>query len=132
MCSLAGVAVGFGLSTAAMQAASDAQRAVVITDVRPSIDPVSADTPWLGLRFHTVSTGVVVEQVYAATPAEAVGVQAGDVIVAYDRVPIHSSNDLFRMVRGSAIGERPILSMLRHGHALEVQPTLSPVPVQLR
>lgn len=135
MCSLAGVAVGFGLSTAAMQAASDASRTVVITDVRPSSPELlaaTADTPWLGIGFHTVNNGVVVDRVFAATPAEAVGLHTGDVIIGYERVPVHTSTDLFHMVRSSAIGERPVIDVLRNGHAVEVSPTLAPVPVTLR
>ena len=136
MCSLAGVAVGFGLSTAAMQAASDASRTVVITDVRPAASPelmaATADTPWLGIGFHTVTNGVVVDRVFAATPAEAVGLHTGDVIIGYERVPVHTSTDLFHMVRSSAIGERPVIALLRNGRALEVSPTLAPVPVTLR
>jgi predicted metalloprotease with PDZ domain len=137
MCSLAGVAVGFGLSTAAMQAASDASRTVVITDVRPAssaeLAVASDDTPWLGIRFHTgCQGGAVVDQVYPATPAEAAGVLPGDVVIGYERVPVHTSTDLFHMVRTSAIGERPVIDLVRNGHAVELQPTLAPVPQTLR
>jgi S1-C subfamily serine protease len=137
MCSLAGVAVGFGLSTAAMQAASDASRTVVITDVRAAptgeFAPANDDTPWLGIGFHTACHGgAVVDRVYPAAPAEAAGLLPGDIVVGYERVPIHTSTDLFHMVRTSAIGERPVIDVLRNGHAVELQPTLASVPASLR
>jgi S1-C subfamily serine protease len=146
MCSLAGVAVGFGLSTAAMQAASDASRTVVITDVRslPSgyIDrellPALDSVPWLGIRFHTaaqedgMTIGALVDVVLPATPAEAVGLAAGDVIIGYEHVAVHTSTELFRMVRNARIGDQPVLDVIRGGHAISLQPTLSTVPVEMK
>src|SRR6476661_5035093 len=89
MCSLAGVAVGFGLSTAAMQAASEA-RTVVITDVRAvpvDREVITGDeTPWLGVRFHSAAqdgyhVGATVDQIVAGSPAQLGGFHVGDIIV---------------------------------------------------
>ncbi len=141
MCSLAGVAVGFGLSTAAMQAASDASRTIVITDVRSGyldreVLPATDSVPWLGVGFHTAyddgaMVGALIDRVFPATPAEVVGLIVGDVVVGYEHAPVHSSTELFRMVRASSVGAHPALAVIRHGHAIELRPTLSAIPVQL-
>jgi len=144
MCSLAGVAVGFGLSTAAMQAASDASRTVVITDVRavPSyldVVPVTEAVPWLGIRFHTAilpedgnTSGALIDVVLPATPAEAVGLQRGDIVIGYEHVPVHTSTELFRMVRNAHVGDAPVLDVMRDGRAVELRPTLGNVPVEMK
>ena len=145
MCSLAGVAVGFGLSTAAMQAASDASRTVIVTDVRPSaVDPqllpnAGGDLAWLGIRFRTAEvradgrgTGAVIDDVVPHSPARAIGLATGDIIVGYDYTPVHTSSDLVHMVRTSHVGDRPSLQVLRGGHSIEVRPVLVDVPPSQR
>jgi len=145
MCSLAGVAVGFGLSTAAMQAASDASRTVIVTDMRPApVDPqllpdATGDLAWLGIKFRTAEvqtegrgTGAVVDEVVPRSPARAIGLHRGDIIVGYDYTPVHTSTDLVHMVRTSSVGDRPTLQILRDGRSIMLQPTLGSVPPALR
>ncbi len=132
MCSLAGVAVGFGLSTAAMQAASEASRTVVINEHRSvELVPAAADVPWLGVRFRDaradvdgLTQGAAIERVLCNTPAARAGVQAGDVVVQYDGRPVLSMNDLYRDVRTSDIGDEPAIDVVRNGHAIVLHPTL--------
>ena len=140
MCSLAGVAVGFGLSTAAMQAASEA-RTVVITDVRsvPVDREIIAgdETPWLGVRFHSSAldgnvVGATIDEVVPGSPAPATGLHIGDIIVGYEHQPVHNSADLFRMVRGSSVGDHPSMQVLRASRPLEVRPELASVPIEFR
>ena len=135
MCSLAGVAVGFGLSTAAMQAASDASRTVIVSDVRLSandVAPPGDDTPYLGIGFHTQCGGVVVDHVNAGSPAAAVGLRPGDLVTGFDHARVSNTADLFHKVRSSAIGDRPVIDVMRAGHNLELQPTLAMYPAELR
>ena len=136
MCSLAGVAVGFGLSTAAMQAASDASRAVMVSDVRLSandVAPPGDDTPFLGVDFHTGHCGgAVIDRVKPGSPAAAVGIRSGDLVIGYDGTRVSNTTDLFHKVRSSAIGDRPVIDVLRAGHTLELQPTLGAYPAELR
>jgi len=143
MCSLAGVAVGFGLSTAAMQAASDASRTVIVTDVRPAeaqlIPNATGDLAWLGIRFRTAAvesegrgTGAVIDLVVPRSPAQAVGLATGDIVVGYDYVPVHTSDDLVHMVRASAVGDQPVLQILRGRRSMQVRATLGNVPPSQR
>jgi predicted metalloprotease with PDZ domain len=136
MCSLAGVAVGFGLSTAAMQAASDASRTVIVTDVRPAaVDPellpnAGGDLAWLGIHFVTEGhdAGALVNSVVPGSPATVIGLHADDVVVGYDRTPIRTSDDLVHMVRASHVGDRPVLQVRRDGHSVQLRPVLANVP----
>jgi S1-C subfamily serine protease len=136
MCSLAGVAVGFGLSTAAMQAASDASRAVMVSDVRltaSDVAPPGDDTPWLGIGFHTGTCGgAVVDQVRPGSPAASVGLRPGDLVIGYDHARVNNTADLFHKVRASSIGDRPTIDVLRGNHTLALQPTLAVWPPDLR
>ena len=46
-------------------------------------------------------------------PADQAGLQAGDLIVALDSVPITSMDALFRMVANKPIGDQAMLSVIR-------------------
>ena len=132
MCSLAGVAVGFGLSTAAMQAASEASRVAALDEVRDS-QPITESTPWLGIRFETgAHGGAIVTGVVRSSPALESGIRPGDLVVGYDHVPVHAMPDLFHLVRSARIGDRPVLDVVRGGSELELQPTLGMAPAELR
>jgi S1-C subfamily serine protease len=131
MCSLAGVAVGFGLSTAAMQAASEASRVAALDEARDSA-PITSSTPWLGVRFEDgPHGGAFVIRVYHSTPAETAGLHAGDVIVGYDHVTVHGYKELYQLVRSARIGDRPVLDVMRGDRELELQPSLGAPPAEL-
>ena len=68
--------------------------------------------------------GLLVESVEPNSPAALAGVQAADVILRADGVPMHSSSDWTKHLRGSK-GQPISLSVLRQHHqlALSLQPT---------
>lgn len=132
MCSLAGVAVGFGLSTAAMQAATQASRTVVL-EQRPYELTVDrpAGTPWLGVRFRDadmrrdgLGQGAVIDMVIRGTPAERAGFQPGDVVVQFEGRPVLSMQDFYGDVRSSSVGDSVRIDVVRDGHAYTLEPTL--------
>jgi S1-C subfamily serine protease len=54
-------------------------------DKLPATDPVpTSSTPWIGVSAQSNSDGVLVAAVEAGGPAAAVGIQAGDTILALD------------------------------------------------
>ncbi|MCE9573259.1 MAG: PDZ domain-containing protein [Deltaproteobacteria bacterium] len=131
MCSLAGVAVGFGLSTAAMQAASEASRTVVLEQRSVELVPAGADVPWLGVRFRDargqldgLTQGAAIDRVICNTPAARAGFEVGDVVVRYDGRPVLSMSDFYTDVRSSEVGDQPTIDVVRDGHAVELHPTL--------
>jgi serine protease Do len=76
------------------------------------VEPLTAQLATrLGVERGT--QGVVVTGVDPAGPAAQEGVQAGDVIVNVDRVPVRSAGDLRGAVQRA--GERPVLVLLQRG-----------------
>lgn len=65
--------------------------------------------------------GVLVAEVAEGSPAEKAGLQAGDVITAWDGNPIREPGELRNWVALSAPGTRAILTVLRDGHRQELR-----------
>jgi S1-C subfamily serine protease len=132
MCSLAGVGVGFGLSTAAMQAASEASRTMVVEQRSIEVVPAEAsDVPWLGVRFRDARTeadglsqGAAIDRVLRGTPAERAGFAPGDIVVQFEGHPVLSMEDFYRDVRMSDVGDEPRIDVVRNGQAVTLHPTL--------
>ncbi|MDD5199947.1 MAG: trypsin-like peptidase domain-containing protein [Terrimicrobiaceae bacterium] len=72
--------------------------------------------------FHKlpVETGVLVASVEAGSPAEAAGLEIGDVIVGYNGRPIASIADLHKLLLGREIGSRSELAITRHAQLLKL------------
>ena len=91
--------------------------------------------PWLGLtgegfspfyqRFYRVPTGLYITQVDPGSPAEAVGVMPGDILVTMDGVGIASMEDLNAALYAHQVGDRMILSVYRNGLQADVEVTLT-------
>jgi serine protease Do len=73
-------------------------------------------TPELAKSFGlSTENGALVANVYPGGPAEKAGIQAGDVVVAYDGKPIESSHDLPLMVTQTPIGSTAKIEVIRKG-----------------
>ena len=91
--------------------------------------------PWLGLtgegfspfyqRFYRVPTGLYITQVDPGSPAEAVGVMPGDILVTMDGAGIASMEDLNAALYAHQVGDRMILSVYRNGLQADVEVTLT-------
>lgn len=110
---------------------------------------VHAQTPpemgWLGISIADVNeelaerlgsifgpaagTGVQVVDVLKGGPAEAVGLERGDVIVRVDAQPIWDVRQLQRTVRAQPINRRVVLSVLRERSRVSVPVTVGPMPL---
>jgi serine protease Do len=110
---------------------------------------VLAQTPpemgWLGVSIADVNEeladrlgsifgpaagiGVQVVDVLKSGPAEAAGLQRGDVIVRVDAQPIWDVRQLQRVVRAEPINRRVVLSILRGTSRLSVPVTVGPMPL---
>jgi S1-C subfamily serine protease len=58
---------------------------------------------------------VVAVGIEPGSPAELAGVEAGDIIVALDGIPISGADDLIRVLGGDKIGRHVPLESLRRG-----------------
>ena len=74
-------------------------------------------------------TGVQVADVLKGGPAEAAGLERGDVIVRVDAQPIWDVRQLQRVVRAQPISTRVVLSVLRGTSRVSVPVTVGPMPL---
>jgi S1-C subfamily serine protease len=86
----------------------------------------------LPLKIDDDVTGVLIVRVMPGTPAEAAGLQQGDVIQAINSVSMHSPEEVQSQVESSAIGESLQLEINRNGdiQVVEVKPAVLPPEYQ--
>jgi Do/DeqQ family serine protease len=72
--------------------------------------------------------GAVVTRVRAGSPAEAAGIQAGDVVLSVGGKPIHSATDLQNAQGILPVGTRVELQLVRDGQPVHVQALLRAAP----
>lgn len=144
LCSLAGVAVGFGLSNMAtglhanqcqVRSAPAAAVHVITTDVET---PKQETPTWLGVRIRTAQElserGALVEHVEPNSPAQRAGIRSGDVIVGFaescrqSSKRVHTSRDLVRLVQGSDVGSRAVVTLVRDDRKMRVRARLEHMP----
>jgi alpha-beta hydrolase superfamily lysophospholipase len=64
--------------------------------------------------------GVLVTMIVAASPAEAAGLEVGDIITAIDLAPVGDGSDLLSTLRSYYAGDTTVIAALRDGEKLEV------------
>jgi len=69
--------------------------------------------------------GVVVDKVYADSPAATSNIQVGDIITKLDDVEVTNAKDLGALARAKKIGETITFTMLRQGERVPVKLTIS-------
>jgi S1-C subfamily serine protease len=133
VCTMAGVASGLALATTlmAMQVAdSMSSRGCPRYEAREVrvVQVPSRDHGFLGV-FYDIRNGYAdVRSVVHGTPAEAVGLRAGDHILAIDDAQIAPTDELKARVFAAAPGSTPTLTVERDGEILTVRPTLIAYP----
>ena len=82
-------------------------------------------TPQLRSQYNFVPTqGAVVLQVQSGSPADAAGLQQGDVIISYDGKPVTSADQLAAAVQGDKPGKRVRIGLYRGQAQMTVTATL--------
>ena len=78
--------------------------------------------PRLAVRAHRLiqPSGVLLTTVESGSPAGRAGLQPGDVIVAFDAQPVHSIDDLHRLLNGERIGRVTTITVVRRAERLEL------------
>ena len=141
LCSLAGVAVGFGLSNMATGLHANqchvrsAQPATAVHVITQAEIPQQETPTWLGVRIRTIhDRGALVEDVEPNSPAQRAGIREGDIIVGFAEScrqstrKVHTSRDLVRLVQGSDVGARAVVSLERDGQKRRVRTKLESMP----
>jgi S1-C subfamily serine protease len=88
--------------------------------VRRAVLGISAHTAPIARRIvhdHSLPSdrGVLVSEVQAGSPADAGGLQAGDVVIDFGGTPVATIDALHRELKGEHIGKPVPLRVLRHG-----------------
>jgi S1-C subfamily serine protease len=125
VCTMAGVASGLALATTlmAMQVAdtmsthSCRYQTAEITSVRP-------DHGFLGIRYVFKNGVAQVDSVMPGTPAAAINLQPGDLVIAINGDRIDSATELQDKIFGSYAGARPLITIERDGVQRTLRPTL--------
>jgi S1-C subfamily serine protease len=87
--------------------------------------------PWRVRYFDlAVESGVRVISVEAGSPAREAGVEAGDVIVAWDESPVPSIDALHRLLTEQYVGTSAQVTLLRR--AQKLTRTIRPTELQAR
>ena len=90
--------------------------------------------PWLGVSTTgsaVSAAGAQIETVASDSPAEAAGLQQGDVVTAVGSEKVNSSDDLGRLIDRGSIGDRLTLKVLRNGSEMSVVVTLRERPTSV-
>ncbi len=95
---------------------------------------------WIGVRIQTVTPeiagtlglsdprGALVAGVTPGGPAEASGIEAGDLITGFDGRPIHAMRDLPRIVAETAIGKNAAIEIVREGKERKLKIKVAKLP----
>jgi S1-C subfamily serine protease len=77
------------------------------------------------VRFHNLpaESGVLVVSLEANSPAAQAGVQAGDIIVAFEQLPVLAIDDLHRLLNHTRMGKPAQLTLLRRTEKIVRQVT---------
>ena len=88
-----------------------------IQDVTPALDEA------LGLG---IDRGALVSEVEPGSPAEAAGIEVGDVVVAVNGDPVETSTELRNAIGLMRLGETVTLTLIRDGDTRELEVRVSP------
>ncbi len=86
---------------------------VTVTDMTMSAAAASGQT-----------SGAVIQSVTEGSPAEAAGLQEGDVVIAADGAAITGSSDLVSAVQALAVGDQITLTVVRSGETMDIVVTV--------
>ncbi len=86
------------------------------------------ETAFLGVTGEDANgarAGALITSVESGGPAEAAGLEVGDLVVAVDAQPVQSITDLVGRIRSYIPGDTVVLDVLRNGEMMTVQATLA-------
>lgn len=75
---------------------------------------------WIGILGHQSEAGAVVHEVIPDSPADKLGLQAGDRIISVDGRPITNMTELRQEIRTRYVGTQIRIALERDGQVLEL------------
>jgi S1-C subfamily serine protease len=88
----------------------------------------SVDEAFAKEKKLPVSEGAFVVEITPGTMAEKAGLKVDDLIVALDKTPIRSMDDLILQVRRTAVGQKVTVTLYRAGKKIDVPMTVGDKP----
>jgi len=100
----------------------------------------SVSRGWLGVYIQEITheiaqsfnlsktSGALVSQVIANSPAEKAGLKAGDVLLTFNNKSIMNSSDLPPLVGRVLVGEKAQVKLLRNGREMQLNVTIEQLP----
>ncbi|MCA9023800.1 MAG: trypsin-like peptidase domain-containing protein [Planctomycetaceae bacterium] len=79
---------------------------------------------YLGVQGEEVAQGVRLTKIWPDEPAARAGMQTGDILLTFEGVPVESMDDLIEFVGEIEPGSSVIITLLRDGKVIEVEPRL--------
>ena len=126
-----------GINTAILGNAQGIGFAIPINRARRIVEDLirhgEVQPAWLGVFLQELtpalrdamgsaqSSGVLVSNVFAGTPAAAAGVQRGDIVTSLEGSAVHSRREFYEISRGLTVGGRAKLGLDRSGKKLELE-----------
>jgi Do/DeqQ family serine protease len=133
-----------GVNTAIVAAGQGIGFAIPINMVKRVVDQLvdkgKVVRGWLGVALQPLSpdlaqslglsgtSGAVVSSTITGSPAAQAGLQQGDVIIAYDKVPVEDYRHVQRLVAETRVGKNVTLQIVRKKQTMEVAVTVAEVP----
>lgn len=126
VCTMAGVASGLALATTlmAMQVADTMSTRSCSYRPAAAVTTVRGDQGFLGVRYVFANGVANIDSVLPGTPAEAIGLRAGDQVISFDGDRLDTAGELQERIFASRPGSRPVILIERDGAPQTVQPTL--------
>lgn len=110
-------------------AALTAQEATAVPDA-PAAEAAQSEHGFLGVSLAETRAGARVAEVLAGSPAEAAGIQAGDLITAVNGEAAATAAEVVAAISALSAGDSVALSLDRAGDSVDVTATLTTKPVE--
>jgi S1-C subfamily serine protease len=126
VCTMAGVASGLALATTlmAMQVADTMSARSACSYRQQSVEVMNEQHGFLGIRYVFRNGAAHVDTILPGTPAESIGMRAGDLVIAVDGNRIDSGDELQDLIFNARPGSKPTLLVQRGNVHETMQPTL--------
>lgn len=111
-------------------AATDSSGSTTVSAAASATESQS-EKPWLGVTLTRTPDGVTIAQVIADSPADAAGLQRGDIIEAVDGTEVDNMSEFRDQLADKNVGDTVTLSISRDGQAQDVAVTLEAQPEAL-
>ncbi|MCO5061774.1 MAG: trypsin-like peptidase domain-containing protein [Kiritimatiellae bacterium] len=85
--------------------------------------------PWIGIQMEDTGARVIIRRVIPHSPAEAAGLQSGDIIAAINENAIQQAREVQRLIMSQAPGTQVTIRVLRDGNTIDLSLATEAMPL---